>query len=192
MSVAYNTALADAAPFTPPESGLSRSVFVQQNTTYMQYDDMPLTYNFGSISYQCSVPDWVRVTMGCGMVFMSDDHYKYIHVTDSKANEINQTLNNELSYCIMSDADVTQTEFVTRASDKGFYNGYEMLYSAQEMTVKNSSGKSKTFYLLSYIIPVSGSDRCAVFTVAYTSSRFTDENMEFLSKWVLTYKEQEE
>ncbi len=188
----YNNAVAAAAPFSAPNSGLSQSLFVAQNSEYVENAKYPLTYNFGTIPYICSVPRLQYINMGNGVVMNSNGDF-FLYITECDNDAIISTCIEELSPAIMSSADPEKTEITSYGTDRGYFNGFDVAYMAQEMVVNNADGSRKnTVYTLSYVFPVENMNRSAVLTVVFPGKRDGERFMNVLKEWGKTYRMVEE
>ena len=185
-SKSYNDAMAAAAPFEAPASGLSQSLFVAQNSSYEENSSYPLEYNFGSVPYKCNAPRLTYIKLGNGIV-MNNDSYWFYYLTEADNDKIEEAFIDELSYAVLATADVSKTEFVAAGTDRGFFNGFDVVYMAGRFTVSDENRTIET-YTLSYIFPVENTGRSAVMTMLYPGKRTAENNMWRLQEWAKTFR----
>ncbi|MBR3082651.1 MAG: hypothetical protein IKH06_07360 [Clostridiales bacterium] len=186
-SRSYNEALAAAAPFSAPDSGLSQSLFVAQNTEYKESSDYPLAYHFGSFPYVCNIPDRKYVKLGNGIV--ANDKIRFFYATECDNDSISTTFIDELSYAVLSTADKSRTEMVTVGTDRGFFNGFDVAFMAARFTVYDENRESEV-YTISYIFPIENTGKSAIMTIVYGNKRYAEQGVELLQDWAQTFREE--
>lgn len=184
----YNAAVMAAMPFTAPASGLSSSLFEAQNSEYLENESLPLIYNYGSVPNVCNIPRWKYVSVNNGTILIAPDSSRFIYLTECTNDEVDYTIKTELTPAYMSAADVSKSTLDTYASDRGYYNGYDVIYIAQKLTVTDGN-RDRELYVLSYVYPIQNTEKCAIISVAFQGKNDADKNMRVLRLIAGTYRE---
>lgn len=134
-----------------PEGNLSNSLFVAQNTVYVQNSALSQRYALSSMPYTLDVPDGVSANVGNGCVIQATENlYVYItcHETDADAERV---MLGEFPQSLMIDFDPAYTYTQQLVSQSGYTNGFSVDYFFDMLSVSNGSA-AKNGYVAAYDI----------------------------------------
>lgn len=134
-----------------PEGDLSDSLFVAQNTAYVQNGALSQKYALSSMPYTVDVPSGTSASVGNGCVVQATTSlYVYItyHDTDLDAERV---MLEEFPQSLMIDYDPAYTYTRQLVCQSGFTNGFSVDYFFDMLSVSNGS-VAKNGYVAAYDI----------------------------------------
>jgi len=120
-----------------PEGNLSNSLFVAQNTAYVQNSALTQKYALSNLPYTLDVPDGTRANIGNGCVIKAAENlYVYItcHDTDVDAE---RAMLGEFPKSLMMDYDPAYTYTQQFVCQSGYTNGFSVDYFFDMLSVSN-------------------------------------------------------
>lgn len=134
-----------------PEGGLSNSLFVAQNTNYIQNNALTQKYALSSIPYTLDVPEGACAYVGNGCVIQAAESL-YVYITCHNADvDAERAMLGEFPQSLMIDYDPAYTYTQQLASQSGYTNGFSVDYFFDMLSVSNGS-VAKNGYAAAYDI----------------------------------------
>lgn len=134
-----------------PEGNLSNSLFVAQNTVYVQNSALSQRYALSSMPYTLDVPDGTSANVGNGCVIQATESlYVYITCHDADA-DAERVMLGEFPQSLMIDFDPAYTYTQQLVSQAGYTNGFSVDYFFDMLSVSNGSA-AKNGYVAAYDI----------------------------------------
>jgi len=134
-----------------PEGNLSDSLFVAQNTVYVQNHALTHTYAISNLPYTVDVPDGASAYVGNGYVIQAAESlYVYVtcHDVDADARRV---MLGEFPKSLMIDYDPAYTYTQRLAGQAGYTNGFSVEYFFDMLSVSDGS-VAKSGYVAAYDI----------------------------------------
>lgn len=134
---------------TVPQSGLSNSVFVSQNMSYMSNEALTTEHPFTTVPYTVDVMDSSKASVDGGTVYTWGDYYLYLSEIPL-ADDLEPTIKTQLCDILLygsSPENISIEEFITQS---GYVNGFSATYHGYKLTLEVENGTDITTYLLLY------------------------------------------
>lgn len=134
-----------------PEGKLSDSLFVSQNTTYVENSALPKRYSFSQVPYTVDIPEGKKAYVGNGCIIQATSSL-YIYVTEYEKDQDGEAVMlEEFPTALLIDYDPLYTYTQKFQDETGYINGFSAQYKFSMLSVSNGS-VAKNGYIASYSI----------------------------------------
>lgn len=134
-----------------PAGNLSDSLFVAQNTVYVQNNALTHAYALSNLPYTVDVPDGASAYVGNGYVVQAAESL-YVYVTCHDVDtDARRAMLGEFPKSLMIDYDPVHTYTQQFAGQSGYTNGFSVDYFFDMLSVSNGS-VAKNGYVAAYEI----------------------------------------
>lgn len=141
-----------------PNGNLSDSLFVSQNTEYVNSDSLPIQYDFKKTPYSVDLVDSPAADVDTGHIVNIDDNY-YIYIAEYPHGEnIHDIVLNQYPKAVYYNYSREASFSQTVREEYGFYNGFETDYFVDHLLVSTGTTTSaRSAYVIGYAF-MSGND----------------------------------
>ncbi|MBQ7065920.1 MAG: hypothetical protein IJN92_03790 [Lachnospiraceae bacterium] len=120
-----------------PASGLTKSIFDSQNTTYTKQSYLGETYSLTNLPYTLDMPTAERADVGEGAVYYVPGKV-YIYLLEILKTESETSyLKEEFGKAVMIDSIREKSILQNSYTDKGYLNGFSVKYLVDTLSVTN-------------------------------------------------------
>ncbi len=157
---------------TIPIGNLSDSLFVSQNTSYIESKSLVESMAMNYVPYYIDVPEAVSGTVGKATVYNINDTFMYYVSEVGKGEKYHDILLNEFSKAVLMNSNADYSSVTSLTVEAGYLNGYTVEYFVDALKISDGLD-IKQMYAVGYLVTIPDYD-CNIVVATLTNSYSTE------------------